>query len=370
MDPYELVRIVLRRWYVTAPFLLAGVIGAVLVMERADDVYEVSGSVLVTRTAQLFGVGEDRSAVDPGEEGAAEEPDADDGEGGIVNATLLAEVINLDGRATTAPAEGSGPSLRAFSIGNDTVRIDVYGNDAEDTFLILQEKVEEARGVAGSDAYIETIAMPPGASPSSDQRGAYQASALLRIDWEEEPTGEGLGADFAIRVVSEQMLAEDSADLVATRGGQEPDFDVVPQQRDQAPIVTVSARADSPEGADAQWEAVRDVVDERLTRLQDLQSVPEDERLGLATLVRSAPEELVANDGRRLAAVIFGMGALLGIGVALAFDATARRRHQRPVDHSDGPPAEHLDEVEPWAVGVPGQRGIEPVSGVRRRSSQ
>ncbi|GGI05290.1 DUF2218 domain-containing protein [Egicoccus halophilus] len=383
MDPVELVRVSVRRWYVTVPLLALGVVAAVFILVNAERVHEVNGSVLLADRAVLdaeaggdFGAARDETPPDgdvpegdgtvadaldddtvddgtvdgalEGEDGdaagaAANEQDEDEG----ISAGLLAEIINLDGRATTNPDEGSGASLRANGVSNTTLRIDVFSDDPAEAQALLEEKYVEAAQIIGEQRVLEQVVFPQEASPSSDGRGAFQSSALLRIRELDVGGGEPIASGYALQVVTELMLAAESyAAVEAATGGVEFDYTVAQLAADQAPLLDITVEAPSEEDAERVWVAVRDVADERLERLQQVHGVPQEQWLGFAELVRDPPQELTTSEGRRLAMIALGIFGLLALAAGLAVDGAARRRALADADEPVGDADEPVGDAD------------------------
>lgn len=311
MDLFELIRTATRRWYVVLPVLAAAGAGAVLILQEASEEYQLEASYL------LSGLSLDGEAP--------EEPREVDG---ITDAGLLADVLNLDGRAGPGTDDPSQANFEASTIGDTRLRIDVYGDDPVETLALLEEQLEQAAQAVAEGIVFEVLARPDEATPSNEVRGEYQASALLRVDDEGSALGGPIGGGYASRVVGELMSSSRAeADVLAR--GPNGTYDIERSDEDGAPIMTFTVVSDSEDAVSELLGAVVEVAAGRLERLQVSAGVSEELRLDLVPLARSEPESLGIGEGRRPAFAVVALGVVVALGLAVAIDGVARRRAAR-----------------------------------------
>lgn len=308
LDLFELIRTAIRRWYVVLPVLVASGVGAVLILQAASEEYELEASYL------LSGLSLDGEL--PGGPTEVE---------GITDAGLLADVLNLDGRAGPATDDPSQANFEASTIGDTRLRIDVYGDDPVETLQLLEEQLEQADQAVADEVVFEVLARPDEATPSNEVRGEFQASALLRVDDTGSAIGGPIGGGYASRIVGELMSSSQAeADVLAR--GPEGTYVIERSDRDGAPIMAFTVVSDSEEAVSELLAAVVEVAAGRLELLQVSAGVSEDLRLELVPLAQSEPASLGIGEGRRPAVAVVALGVVVAFGLAVAIDGVSRRR--------------------------------------------
>lgn len=234
MDLWDVGRIVIKRWYVSVPVLVAALAMAVFMSGRIDPEYSTEASIL------LVALGEGDVEVAP---------------------------VVPDDPDSTLPALGSANPYLNFP------------------------------------SSLPTVAQATALAVSSDATRAEVAAA-----------------------------------------GFEPGYEVIVEAR--SPVLFVQVSSNDSDLAVATMDHVVGLIERDLEARQDAADVPEDERITAELLARS--EQGVADQGgrSRVRLAVAGLGVLLAIGAAVAFDAAVTRRR---------PP------VEPPGVTLSRNGGTGPV---------
>lgn len=325
MDLVAVAWAVLRRWYVLVVFLAIGAFGAYETMTSAEQSYEVQGTYLMSTTTAL---GED-----------SEPAEAADAERGVTDAGLLAAVLNLDPRSRGG-AEG-GASLTAMPIADQTVRIDATATTANEAEGVLDDVIDMAMDAVAAGIEVEVVARSAATVSQAENAEAarYEAGGLLRLSGEALEGGASqVAPNYAGRILGELMRSSETQTEIL---GDIPSgsYNLEHDDRDQAPIVTVSAVATSPDDAVTVFDRTLASASEQLDVIQDSEGVGETNRLQLIPLVEAAAPVQGEESARRPALTILGLSGIFGAGTALALDrllAARRRKWAFPRDE-DGP---------------------------------
>jgi hypothetical protein len=315
VDLLAIVRIVLRRWYVSVPIVVATLVGAVVLQSNVPSQFRTSGSVWLVdpqfdpaRLPDPEGLLDDAIAELQGTDALDEITigDAEIAVGSIGEATV--EAI-----ATAESPEGAQQSVEA-------------------ALIRLEEEVErlqsaEAREV---DASLQTQVITPVITAEQLDDGRFRASGSVQIFDPTAGTANPYPAGGStVRVLQVAATSDAGRMRVAERLGQPVGYTVTSEPHDAAPIMNVETSGPDPEVVLDGFIAVQQVIAEELDARQERAAVPVSRRLTVETL---AQPEFVTDESPpldRLVAMTAALGMMAAVGLTVAVESISRRRTTR-----------------------------------------
>ena len=318
MDFIELLKIMIRRWFVVIPVLVvAAVIGSQLVGEP-EQLYTATGTELLI-------------SADASEAATAAGPLNVSVAGGI-----LASALNQEGYRTSLRDRGLSTQYTVEANPSSTVlTIAINGSDPATVLATGQAIAAEAEELLASVVGGDTggVRVTVVSTPTEDQIVPFGSTSNLTVAIALLP-GAGGGNPFPPSVSTVRTLLEvaqrPSLQQSVAEVAPNASFVVGARDRDSAPIINVTITAAEPAVIFPTYEAVLDALQVELDDLQGLYGVEPGTGTVFSTL--SPPSQVVQTSSSEVR-VIAGI-ALLALAVACALailtdTLIARRRTKR-----------------------------------------
>lgn len=304
MDILTVLRTIVRRWLVVVPIIIITAAMAFSVGSGIKPEYGMSGTVLLASESGLAPATSDSVAV--------------------VTGPVLAEVLRsaavgkrmADAGAAVPYAVEVDPAtsiLRVTAAGREgpaNIRTVEVVLDSLDEELAL---LEQTAGVPDRNrASVRLLSRPtgqPGAGVPSASGSAFLVSTGIGRP-NQYPAN-----DYTARIVTELMLADESRRKVGDRAGGVANFTLTAQQRDAAPILSISVRGLDPRRTEATFEAVVGTAGDLLDSRQAAAGVDEKSR------TRLLPLNIPARATRTSGTVVKSVATVVGLGLIAAATA-------------------------------------------------
>lgn len=310
MDLFDLIRVILARWKVVVPVLLATAALAFAVQSRVPPQFEAVGQ-LVFETPDL---------------------DASNDAGPVIDPVALADDIALE-------AAGPDREFTVTALGGANYVVSAVASSRDDAvtdaeFVIEQldqrvQAVQEAQNVLDAEI-VELRLISPQITPEELANGSLLAQARFFLYDPVAATvnpytpDASTGRLLEVAVTSDAGLAE-----FERRAGSGVEFAVGQQARDAAPLMQVITIGSEVEQVLNAFYVVRDMLVEELRAREERAGVLPSQQLSLVVI--DAP--LAATDSsppvNRATVGVIALGGLLALGLALALEGHARRREER-----------------------------------------
>lgn len=312
MDLLTLIQVVLRRWYVTIPVMLATLGVAWWVQTNTPPTYEASGAMLLAG------------------------PELEPSRMPFVVADVVGHVARLDdlevqgelaiGGATFAVIPASPTILTIRAVGDTgEAAVETVGNVVE--WLRTEVSASQAGSTIPPDERLEVRTSDPVVVPERQDDGSFQAEGTVLVV---DPTA-GLENPYrpsaATGRVLEVSVESDSAlERISSMTAEDIKYDVGQSNRDAAPILNVTVLGRDPGAVLAAFDVVHRTIDEDLEQRQSRAEVPVSRRV--TTELIAAPEivEDVSPPLERSAAALAAAGMLLAVGLAVLVESVSARR--------------------------------------------
>ena len=340
MDILSIAGTVFRHWYFTVPIVLAAFIIAFFVEREVPPEFEANGSVLLANpeldparlplTAQRMDslVNDVQGALDAGQ---------------LAEPGTETVVTRVDG--TTLAVDVAAPDEASAFVTTDAVVADIAARLAsvqEENNIPAAERTEVLPGAT------EIVASPEG----DDDAGTDEVRGQLGLAGEVGPDAVLLSARILLsdptaginnpfgatsqtsRVLEVALHSDAGRAAMEQTVGREVDFTVSQNDRDAAPIVTITTLAAEEELALEDFDHVVSALSVELDARQERAQVPESRRVTLENIAPPQEVEDVSPPLSRVTAAIIALGGLLALGVAIAVESATSRRQGNA-----GPPA-------------------------------
>jgi len=311
MDLLKLIQIVLRRWYLTVPILLASFGLGAYVQSVTPAEYDAAGSLIL-----------EEARFDPSR---------------LATSVVNAGEIVARFEATDMPSRLGENDTQLVLQGRDSLTLEVRA--AGSARAAVESSVEDAIEWISSE--VETLqddeeireaerlrvaVLTPLISAEPLPNGNFEALGVVALRdpaaGVTNPYDAGGGTTSVLIAVVDTDAGEAR---VSSSLGEDVSFTLVSSRENQA-IISVSALANDPAVAIAAYNEVREELDAELDRRQARASVPPSQRIIVADL--SPPTEAVDVSpplNRSVAAIILA-GGLFAVGLAVLVDGISRRR--------------------------------------------
>ena len=338
MDLLTVIRVVIRRWYVVAPLLLATVVAGIALNSTIPGHYRTTGSLLITDPAL-------NPDGPPDPERLIDEVIDDMADDGALEQRLA------DGTETSISPIGNA-SIEAVAVADSTTdaerNVDRLLSSMKERMATIQQDQERW----GSDLRVQDMTPIVVAEPVAD--GRYQASgALMVIDTTEGTTNPYAAAGTTARLL--EVAANSDASQLRIREAVDASVtvQVSSNPHDAAPILDVQVEAEDPAAALMAFGAVQQMLDDDLAGRQQRAQVPSGRHLTVQALAE--PQRVIDESPpvSRLVVVVFALGALAAVGVAVLVEAIARRRLVAPREST----------LASWASPPSGRHDTAPANG-------
>lgn len=340
VDLWTLVRIVVKRWLVVVPVLVATIAAAALFVLNIEPQYSgFSSLVMVSDDPAAYEAATNPSGMDPGAL--------------VLAANVVAEVLNSEETRQQVAAGGAEASYEvSVDPGQPIVRVVAEGDDDKTTVAAAAE-VLDAVGPAlatrqeGENAVLDPrVAVTTLTTPSQAEGvggGRYRAEGAVMFVAQTD-TGQSVGTNpftnlgrTTTTVIAELSQSRDFTkhleSLGATAG-----FEISPDP--DANVLRITSEGTSAETVAATLEGVTSGLNQRLVDRQEAIEVPEALRVHHEVL---APAEVtqVPGDVKKPLIVLLGLGGTSAIGLAILVEGIMGRRRRR--DESVDVPALDFD---------------------------
>ena len=316
MDLLVIIQTVLRRWYVTAPVLLAAFGLAFYVQSTIPEEYQARGSVLL-----------EEPRFDPSRLPASF----------VHTGTLLdrfeesdAAAMVTTGDTRVVPRPHDRWSLEITAVGSDP-------NDVEASIMATMDWVsaevaalQEEEDVSEEER-LRVSVLTPAVTAEPQPGGNYEAvgEVMLRdpaagID---NPYTAGGGTTSLLHAV---IGSDSGRSRVNERTAPGVSFDIG-TTRDNAEIIQITTTGSDPATLFDAFDVVRDALASELDARQQRADVPESRRIVITDLARPQVVMDVSPPLSRAVAAIIGLGGLLALGLAVAVESIADRRQSTSV---------------------------------------
>lgn len=345
MDLLTVVQIVLRRWLVWVPVLIATIVVAVAVDRTIPPAYEAQGSVLLARPE-----------LDPSRfpqaatylAGSLERIDA--GRLGGSSSELTVNPIDRSVVEFVAVANTESTAVSAVGRAVTWLREDIESAQTEATVpeserLIVRENAagigvtDLADGRLSASLVVELI------DPTAGASNPFNAS---------EATGRVI--EVAVESDAGQLRFEELA-------GPGIGYRISQATRDAAPIMTITTTGADAQAVLAAFDQVRGLLDEELDRRQARAQVPLRQRVTVEVLAEPQRIEDVSPPLSRAVAGVVALGGLLALGLSLLVDGIAQRRATRRAARVEAEPATTASTTTEQAGATPPGEPAQRVTG-------
>ena len=357
MDLVTLLQLMIRRWWVTVPILIATVVATANVQSDAPKEYEVSGTVLIatpdldSTRLPLTVVDVSSAVAQVSDEETADRAVAADGTDDFqvrrVSPTRVEVRVRASGPEATTTAEFVLDELAAIVLERQ-----------ETADLPVAERLVPIAEVFEPDADVPDdldTEVPEGTTlgvlelydPAADFENPYSADAdtaqVLRFAAE---------SDLARQRMVDLIGTEDIEFEVSAEGG--------------PGILAITALAPTPEASLGLFDGITDFLAEQLDVRQQRAGVPTTRTLRIEVLAAAEEVADVSPPLDRLAVAVFTLGGLMMVGLVLLVENLApragRRWRSRSRRRSPDPPRAPTERgsivapagsARPWGAGVP-----------------
>lgn len=353
MDLLTIARVVLRRWYVSLPLIIATGVFAFMLQGNVPSQHYTNGSLLISD-----------SQFDPTR---IPDPVA------IMDEAMLAvtESGELDAIG------GGGTNLNIAPIGEATVEVAATADSAtaaersvRDGLALLEENVARLKVVDEDsvNSLVETQLLTPAVVAEAVAGGRFRAAGSVRaIDPTLDMVNPYPAGGSTVRVLQVAAMSDAGAARVTELTGTEISYTITSEPHDAAPIMAVGIRGPDPAAVLLGFDAIKQVMTEELTDRQDRAGVLPLRRLTIETLAQ--PQSVVDESPplNRLVAVVAALGLVTAVGLALAAESLAQGRRRPRV----GPPASGSgSEANEWRTAADSEPEAAPVAGDRERRDE
>lgn len=321
MDLLTLIRVVLRRWYVALPIILASMGAAWWVQSNTPPTYEATGSILLAS------------------------PELDPSRIPFVVADVGARVSELDEPEVLQQLAEQDASFAVEPVDTTTLTIRAVGEAPEAaaetvenvvSWLRTEIEASQTASTIPADERVEVRTLHPVVVPEEQDDGSFRAEATVLFIDPTAGTVNPYGPTASTGRLLEVSLESDSGvERIEAQAADGIEYDVDQYSRD-APILTVTVLGHDPGGVIEAFTIIHGELGADLERRQARAEVPSSRRV--TTEVIAAPEfvEDVSPPVERSAAVFLAVGGLLAIGLALLVENIAARgsysARRRPED--------------------------------------
>lgn len=318
MDILTLLRTILRRWLVVVPIILLTAAAAFSVESGIKPEYRMAGTVLLaSETGQ----------APPGVTSVT-----------VVTAPVLAEILRSAAAVKRMTDAGAvAPYVIEVDPTTSILRVTATGRDGPPNIrtveVVLDNLNEELRRlevtaeVPDRNRATVRVLSRPGDQPGAGLPTASGSAFLV-------PAGVGRPNQYAPsaytgRVLAELMLAAESRRMVSDRAGGPARFTLAAQQRDAAPILSVTARGLDPRVTEATFEAVVSTTGDLLDRLQVANGIEPRSRTRLVPLNTPAGATQTSGTVVKSVATVVGLGLIAAATAAILVESLVAGRAER-----------------------------------------
>jgi hypothetical protein len=367
MDLVELLKVLVRQWWVAFPILVLAATVALLVEREAPDLYAASGSVVISE-----------ASVDPSQNPTL-----------LTRPPLVARELRLSDEFETAALADETAELTVEVIDPDGLEIEVTGapeTQMEESATALAdwaaERVAETQEEAGVpeaeriNAELQRVDLvPTGGATETEQ--TFTATATVLFDDPMADVTNPLAADLSTaRLLQVSAMSDAGRQAVFARTDGQVDYEVSQDSNDRAPILEIATYASSESRAVSTFGDVVDVLAEDFDARQDSAGVRTAERLSLDVLAAPQRARDVSPPVSRPVVVVLALGVLSALLAAVLFENVRSRRHRGAVDDDDAGLFAGEDAYEsefddlglgPRRDAPYGTTGAEPTDTARRQ---
>ena len=343
MDLITLIQIVFRRWYVTVPILLATIGLAAYVQSTIPPEYEARGSVLL-----------EEPRFDPSRLPAT-----------FVNAEALVDRFDQGrvgsdrsvGDTEIVPHARDRNTVEITAIGSEPDEVGSSVEGAMDWIVDDVTTLQEEEGIASEERLRASI-LTPVVTAEEQPGGRYQATGLIVL---RDPAA-GIDNPFSAGGGTTSLLvAVATSDGGRTRINRATGPDVtfgLATTRDHGAIINITTTGPEPADVVGAFDVIREALAEDLDTRQARADVPASRRIVINDLARPLSVRDVSPPLNRAVAAIVGVGGLLAIAGAIAFESVASRRRVGDTDVMTG---EAVPEpwLREWQRATPVPRGSD-----------
>jgi capsular polysaccharide biosynthesis protein len=318
MDLVELLKVLVRQWWVAFPIMVLALTVALLIEREASDTYAATGSVVISE-----------ASVDPSQNPSV-----------ITRPPLVARELRLSDEFESTALADETSELTVEVIEPDGIEIQVVGAseaqmDERVTALAdwAAEYVSDAQGEVGVpeaeriSAELQRVdVVPTGTAPEDGQ--SFTATAVLLFDDPMADVTNPLAADLSTaRMLQVSAMSDAGRQAVFERTDGDVDYEVSQDSNDRAPILEIVTYASSESRAVATFEDVVDVLADDFDDRQASAGVRSAERLSLEVLAAPLRARDVSPPVSRAVVVVLALGVLLALVGAVLLENLRSRRH-------------------------------------------
>lgn len=334
MDLISVLKLMVRRWYIAGPVIVATLIVAFVMQSNVPREYEARGTLLLSS------------------------PEFDPSRAPQVAVELADAVARLRGPEGLAEVEAGGGmeeyTIRQRDDLNAEVRVPGDSTAAATTARILMEQMgqavvdrqaragipEEERVQPQTQVSVREIEQDPDAGDDArvdfPQADRVTIGSLNLVDPARARGNPFPAGDATSRVLQLAVHSDAGRLLVRERVAREEllDFEVVPQGGPG--IIEIRLTTSDPQVALSAFDVVHEVLQDELDRRQARADVPVSRRLVLEVLgAPQAPVDVTGPVDRATAAIV-GLGGLLAVGLVLLVENLTPAWRQRRTKRSGG----------------------------------
>jgi hypothetical protein len=352
MDLLTIVRVVLRRWYITGPVVVMTLIAAFIMQGNVPSQFRASGSILITDPQ-----------FDP-----SRLPDP-----GAVVEEATVSVQDPETLDELAP----GPSDVAFGmVGNATVEAVATAESpreaeriARSALVRLADEVAEVQAGDQSTLAVElqpNILTPSIIAEQVDETRFRASGRIQLIDPTLENANPYTASGATVRLLQVAVMSDVGRARVSELTGQQVTYQVSSEAYDAAPIMGVEIFGADPTAVIGGFDAIKAFIGEELERRQERAAVPIARRLTVEALAQ--PQSVIDESPPldRIVAVVMALGLAAALGLALAVESFAqRRRNGRTASAEDSPYVWSSADLDFTAAGDEGDQPLQPLAPSR-----
>lgn len=311
MDLLTLIRIVLRRWYVTMPVLLVAFGLALYVQSTIPEKYEARGSVLL-----------EDPRLDP-----SRLPASFVHTGAILDRfeESDAPTVVATGDTRVVPRPRDRWTLEITAVGSDPNDVESSVRATMDWVSAEVANLQDEEDVAEEERLRVSI-LTPAVAAEPQPGGNYEAvgEVILRdpADGIDNPYTAGGGTTSLLQAV---VGSDSGRARVNERTAPGVGFDIA-TTRDNASIIMITTTGSDPAALFDAFDVVRDALASELDARQERAGVLESRRIIITDLARPQAVVDVSPPLSRAVAAIIGLGGLVALGLAVAVESIADRR--------------------------------------------
>lgn len=322
MDILDIVRTLLRRWYVVVPVLVATAAFAFVVVRSVDAQYEAAGSFLLTNASMMGESGE-----------------------GDISLDVMLQMVQWGEVRRRVVEKGGTAKITTDDTVQEVIRVQAEGESEQEAVETVQLALEELRrevadrqaqaGVPADErGATEVLAAPTSAQERTGdgtEGSTYVALGLLHLSAPGEQFENPYAAAPAstVRILEEVITGPQvQEDLSGAHGPMSYQVTFVP--RDAAPILNLTVQSPSPDRSLDAFEAVGERLDKELEARQGQAGVPERAMLTLQPLAEPDGATLLGSEARRPLITVLVVGVVTAVSLAVLVEGLAsgsRRTH-------------------------------------------